>query len=308
MEVCLSSGPTTCTSSTILRNGQVPEHLTVLCYENEIRWHRLSDGKYQLQPPDADGIWRSRVFPGLWLDGEALLARDMPQVIEAIARGHPVAGTPRVCRSIGCQQGSAESRQRLILLIAPEFSRPLHFKQVGCAAVPVGPKTSNGLKFARIDAAVRRQHVVSDVHQEYFAYHEVGRHRTIADGTIWITRHSMWTGLATRGGFTLIGWNEFQLGQVGFAFAAGQFAGGEVDLVSQRRDGGVEHEFAVASTFSRVSFFEPSRRETGEKTTAGGLAPKALKKLNGARLMRPCASTVVAQAIGRGVTTSVSKR
>ena len=45
----------------------------------------------------------------------------------------------------------------------------------------------------------------------------------------------------------------------------------------------------------------PSRRRVGEKTTTGGLAPNALKKLNGARLTRPSASTVVTQAIGRGV-------
>ena len=58
----------------------------------------------------------------------------------------------------------------------------------------------------------------------------------------------------------------------------------------------------VASTLSSVSFFDPSRRLVGEKTTTGGLAPKALKKLNGARFTRPAASTVVTQAIGRGVT------
>src|SRR3954470_17813258 len=60
----------------------------------------------------------------------------------------------------------------------------------------------------------------------------------------------------------------------------------------------------VASTLSKVSFLDPSRRLVGEKTTTGGLAPKALKKLNGARLRRPAGSRLVTQAIGRGVTTS----
>src|SRR5205085_10480069 len=46
----------------------------------------------------------------------------------------------------------------------------------------------------------------------------------------------------------------------------------------------------------------------GEKTTTGGLAPKALKKLNGARLTRPSTSTLVTQAMGRGVTTPTSRR
>jgi len=38
----------------------------------------------------------------------------------------------------------------------------------------------------------------------------------------------------------------------------------------------------------------------GEKTTMGGWLPKALKKLNGARLGWPFLSTVLANAIGRG--------
>jgi hypothetical protein len=67
--------------------AQVPEYLAVLIYEREIRWHRLIDGKYQRQAPDADGLWRSRVFPGLWLDGQALLARDMRKVLERLNEG-----------------------------------------------------------------------------------------------------------------------------------------------------------------------------------------------------------------------------
>jgi hypothetical protein len=65
----------------------IPEYLAVLLYEREIRWHILTDGRYQLLPPDADGIWRSRVFPGLWLDGAALLARNMVQVIAKLEEG-----------------------------------------------------------------------------------------------------------------------------------------------------------------------------------------------------------------------------
>jgi Putative restriction endonuclease len=65
----------------------VQEYLTVLLYEHEIRWHVLVGGRYQLLPPDADGIWRSRVFPGLWLDGEALLQRNMQQVVVRLQQG-----------------------------------------------------------------------------------------------------------------------------------------------------------------------------------------------------------------------------
>jgi hypothetical protein len=40
----------------------------------------------------------------------------------------------------------------------------------------------------------------------------------------------------------------------------------------------------------------------GEKTSSGGLAPKQLKKLNGLKLTFPSLSTVLANAMGRGVT------
>jgi hypothetical protein len=61
--------------------------VTVLLFEREIRWHVLVDGVYQLMPADADGVWRSRVFPGLWLDGQALLAGNMKQVLAKLNQG-----------------------------------------------------------------------------------------------------------------------------------------------------------------------------------------------------------------------------
>lgn len=65
----------------------VQEYLALLVYEREIRWHLLVDGRYQILPPDADGIWRSRVFPGLWLDGQALLKSDMAKVLAVLQAG-----------------------------------------------------------------------------------------------------------------------------------------------------------------------------------------------------------------------------
>jgi hypothetical protein len=67
--------------------ARVPEYLAILLYEQEIRWHVLVNGKYQLLSADADGLWRSRAFPGLWLDGKALLARDLQQVLARLQDG-----------------------------------------------------------------------------------------------------------------------------------------------------------------------------------------------------------------------------
>jgi hypothetical protein len=65
----------------------VQEYIALLLEKREIRWHVLEDGRYNLLSPDADGIWRSRVFPGLWLDGQALLKRDMQSVLAVLQQG-----------------------------------------------------------------------------------------------------------------------------------------------------------------------------------------------------------------------------
>jgi Putative restriction endonuclease len=64
----------------------VPEYLAVLLFEREIRWHALVNGKYELLQPE-NGLWRSRVFPGLWLDGQALLAGNLQQVLRRLRDG-----------------------------------------------------------------------------------------------------------------------------------------------------------------------------------------------------------------------------
>jgi hypothetical protein len=65
----------------------VQEYLAILLYEQEIRWHQLVGGSYEILPADTDGIWRSRVFPGLWLDGPAMLRRDVTKVLAKLQDG-----------------------------------------------------------------------------------------------------------------------------------------------------------------------------------------------------------------------------
>lgn len=63
------------------RNG-IQEYLVFVSYEQEVRWHVLRDGRYELLEADEQGVLRSEVFPGLWLqpdhfwngDGVALTA------------------------------------------------------------------------------------------------------------------------------------------------------------------------------------------------------------------------------------------
>jgi Uma2 family endonuclease len=71
----------------LYQNARVPEYLAILLFEREIRWHVLVNGRYELLAAEADGLWRSRIFPGLWLDGQALLAVNLQQVLSRLQEG-----------------------------------------------------------------------------------------------------------------------------------------------------------------------------------------------------------------------------
>ena len=87
-EICVSSAEYDLHEKLDLyRAAKIPEYLAILVKEREIRWHILENGVYRLLPPDPDGIHRSRVFPGLWLDGAALLAGDMARVLAKLDDG-----------------------------------------------------------------------------------------------------------------------------------------------------------------------------------------------------------------------------
>ena len=65
----------------------VLEYVVVVLRQGVIRWFVLQDGAYQEMWVDADGIFRSRVFSGLWLHAHALLQLDGATVIEVLRQG-----------------------------------------------------------------------------------------------------------------------------------------------------------------------------------------------------------------------------
>jgi Uma2 family endonuclease len=68
------------------RNG-IQEYVVWQIYENQLDWFRLVEEKYVAFVPDEHGIIRSRVFPGLWLDVDSLLAGDLAQVLAVLQQG-----------------------------------------------------------------------------------------------------------------------------------------------------------------------------------------------------------------------------
>jgi Uma2 family endonuclease len=59
----------------LYRSAGVREYLTVLLDTEQIVWRQLVRARYREIKPDDDGLLRSRVFPGLWLDPAALWNR-----------------------------------------------------------------------------------------------------------------------------------------------------------------------------------------------------------------------------------------
>jgi hypothetical protein len=63
----------------------VQEYLVLCVAEQELHWFHFPTGR--TLKPDRQGIARSRIFPGLWLDVPALFARDSARLVAAVQQG-----------------------------------------------------------------------------------------------------------------------------------------------------------------------------------------------------------------------------
>ncbi len=61
------------------------EYIVVSLRERKVRWFHFPSRR-ELRP-DRQGVWRSKVFPGLWLDGPAFFARDSARLMAAVQQG-----------------------------------------------------------------------------------------------------------------------------------------------------------------------------------------------------------------------------
>jgi Putative restriction endonuclease len=65
----------------------VREYVVVALRRKEVFWFVSHRGKFKKLPLDKDGICRSQVFPGLWLDPAALLRRDHKRLLAVLRDG-----------------------------------------------------------------------------------------------------------------------------------------------------------------------------------------------------------------------------
>ncbi len=69
------------------RRNKVREYIVWRVLDREIDWFVLREERYDKVATPADGIYRSDLFGGLWLDGAALIRRDMPAALLALQGG-----------------------------------------------------------------------------------------------------------------------------------------------------------------------------------------------------------------------------
>ena len=65
----------------------VQEYIVWRTWDRVIEWFALQGGKFVALSPDENGIIKSRVFPGLWLDTHALLSGQPARVLTVLQQG-----------------------------------------------------------------------------------------------------------------------------------------------------------------------------------------------------------------------------
>jgi Uma2 family endonuclease len=75
------------TKLNVYRRNGVREYIVWRVRDREIDWLALKGRRYVPLPLDKAGLYRSKVFPGLWLDPAALVRGDPPALQAALQRG-----------------------------------------------------------------------------------------------------------------------------------------------------------------------------------------------------------------------------
>jgi Uma2 family endonuclease len=71
----------------VYRRHGVREYVVLRTLDGMLDWFEANEGRFERRAPDTDGILRSRVFPGLWLDVPATLRGDGATLLGVLERG-----------------------------------------------------------------------------------------------------------------------------------------------------------------------------------------------------------------------------
>ena len=71
----------------VYRRHGVREYLVWRVLDEQIDWLILREGRFDRLSPDVGGVYKSEVFPGLWLDAAALLRGGQAEVLNVLNQG-----------------------------------------------------------------------------------------------------------------------------------------------------------------------------------------------------------------------------
>jgi Uma2 family endonuclease len=71
----------------VYEQAGVLEYLVILMREQAVRWFKRRDGRFEPLEADAQGVYRSHVLPGLWLDSTALFRNDGASLMATLQQG-----------------------------------------------------------------------------------------------------------------------------------------------------------------------------------------------------------------------------
>ncbi len=89
------------------RNG-VREYVVWRVEDRAIDWFVLHGDKFRRMPTDKDGIYRSKVFPGLWLDPHALIDGDLQRVLKVVQDGVQSDDHRRFVERLAAKKGKSQ--------------------------------------------------------------------------------------------------------------------------------------------------------------------------------------------------------
>jgi len=85
----------------------VIEYLVLELDPNQAHWFIRRDNRFEDLLPGPDGIHRSEVFPGLWLDSEALYAENLDRLVEVLEQGLATTEHAAFAATLAARQRSA---------------------------------------------------------------------------------------------------------------------------------------------------------------------------------------------------------
>lgn len=95
----------------VYRRNEIQEYIVWRVYDERLDWFELREGEYTPLAVDTDGVTRSRVFPGLWLAVEPLLAGDLPRVLVELQRGVASPDHTAFAERLASAQGGEHVRE-----------------------------------------------------------------------------------------------------------------------------------------------------------------------------------------------------